>query len=458
MNEQAGPPGSIVIVEDDPQLLDQLKWSLKELFDVRGAQDAVSGRALCNSDPDLYLFDLRLPPSGTAEEGLNLLQEVRRRDPEATVVMMSGEKDRQAVLRSIELGAFDFFRKPVDPKELVIILKRALERRRLVEENRELKERTREEHRFDRLVGSSAPMRQLFAAIEKIAPSDATVMLQGESGTGKELVAHSIHERSRRGDCPFIAVNASALPESLVEAELFGHEKGAFTGAVASRPGRFELAHKGTLFLDEIGTLSAAVQSKLLRVLETHEVERVGGRRSTPVDFRLITATNEDLEARVAAGSFREDLFYRINTIVIRIPPLRERADDIPLLADHFLDKLSTRHKKPHRKLSAGVLDRLRAHPWKGNVREMEHVIENLVLFSEGDTIAEEDLPRVLRQTTATPAGSRPAASFAKAVEDFERKLLTDAIAESDGVKAEAARRLGLDSNQIKYLCRKYGI
>jgi len=456
VSEQPGPPGTIVIVEDDPQLLDQLAWALKGLFEVRGARDAAQGRALCQSDPDLYLFDLRLPPSGTIEEGLNLLQDVRRRDPEATVVMMSGEKDRQGVLRSIELGAFDFFRKPVDPKEMVIILKRALERRRLVEENRELREQALEEHRFDKLIGATPGMRRLFAEIDKVAPSDVTVMLQGESGTGKELVAHSIHERSRRKNRPFVAVNASALPESLAEAELFGHEKGAFTGAIASKPGRFELAHGGTLFLDEIGTLSAAVQSKLLRVLESHEVERVGGRRSTPVDFRLISATNEDLEACVAAGTFREDLFYRINTIPIRIPPLRERADDILLLADHFLEKFSTRHKKPRRKLSEGVLNRLRAHPWKGNVRELEHVIEMLVLFSDGETIGEDDLPRVLRRATTEVPKPQGPLSFAKAVEEFERKLLADAIAEAGGIKAEAARRLGLDGNQIKYLCRKY--
>jgi DNA-binding NtrC family response regulator len=455
----AEPAGSIVIVEDDPQLLDQLTWSLKGLFEVRGARDATQGRALCESGPDLYLFDLRLPPSGTIEEGLGLLQDVRRRDPDATVVMMSGEKDRVGILRSIELGAFDFFRKPVDPKEMLVILKRALERRRLVEENRELREQALEEHRFDKLIGSTPGMRRLFSDIDKIAPSDATVMIVGESGTGKELVAHSIHERSRRKNKPFIAVNASALPEGLAEAELFGHEKGAFTGAVASKPGRFELAHGGTLFLDEIGTLSAAIQAKILRVLESHEVERVGGRHSTPVDFRLVSATNEDMEARVADGTFREDLFYRINTIPIRIPPLRERTDDLPLLCDHFLDKFVTRHKKPRRRLSDAVVDRLRGHPWKGNVRELEHVIEMLVLFAESEVISEEDLPRVLRQS-ASGAAVRPSGpiSFAKAVEAYERKLLTDAIADSGGVKAEAARRLGLDSNQIKYLCRKYGI
>jgi transcriptional regulator with GAF, ATPase, and Fis domain len=298
-------------------------------------------------------------------------------------------------------------------------------------------------------------MRRLFREIEKIAPSDATILIQGESGTGKELVAHSIHARSSRRDHPFVAVNASALPESLAESELFGHEKGAFTGAVASRPGRFELAHGGTLFLDEIGTLTAAIQSKLLRALESRQIERVGGRRSIPVDFRLISATNEDLEARIAGGAFREDLFYRINAVPIRIPPLRERTDDIPLLAEHFLVKFGRRHGKPERRLSAAVLERLRGHPWKGNVRELEHVIENLVLFAEADEIGEEDLPRVLRQTSAG-ARREDAKPFARAVEDFKRKLLADAIQESGGVKAEAARRLGLDANQIKYLCRKY--
>ena len=456
MTASPGAPGTIVIVEDDLILLDQHTWALKGKFEVSSARDADEARSLCETDPDLYLFDLRLPPSGEVEEGLNLLQSVRRHNPDATVIMMSGEQDRRSVLRSIELGAFDFFRKPVDPAELIVILKRALERRRLVAENRELKERTREgAGSFDQLLGSSAGMRRLFREIEKIAPSDATILIQGESGTGKELVAHSIHARSLRRDHPFVAVNASALPESLAEAELFGHEKGAFTGAVASRPGRFELAHGGTLFLDEIGTLTAAVQSKLLRALESRQIERVGGRRSIPVDFRLISATNEDLEARIAGGTFREDLFYRINAVPIRIPPLRERTDDIPLLAEHFLVKFGRRHGRPVRRLSPAVLERFRGHPWKGNVRELEHVIENLVLFAEADEIGEEDLPRVLRQTSLG-ARREDAKPFALAVEDFERKLLADAIQESGGVKAEAARRLGLDANQIKYLCRKY--
>ena len=451
------PPtaGRILIVEDDPVLLDQLFWALKDKFQVLRAQDATEGRSLSESEPDVYLFDMRLPPSGEVEEGLNLLKEVRRREPDATVVMMSGEGERKHALKAMELGAFDFFQKPLDPAEVRLILSRALERRRLIAENRVLREQSHGGGSFGRLIGKSAPMRRLFREIEKVAPSDATVLVYGESGTGKELVAHSIHAASLRKDRPFIAVNVSALPESLAEAELFGHERGAFTGAVASRPGRFELAHGGTLFLDEIGTLSAGVQSKLLRAIESREIERVGGRRAIPVDFRLISATNEDLEARVRQSTFREDLFYRINTIPIRIPPLRERGGDVLALAEHFLDKFAARHRRPARKLSSAVVERFQSHPWKGNVRELEHVVEMLVLFAEGDEISEEDLPRALREVSAAQGAP---VGFAQAVADYEKRLLADTIAEEGGVKARAARRLGLDANQIKYLCRKYGL
>jgi DNA-binding NtrC family response regulator len=448
----------MVIVEDDPFLLEQLTWALKGKFSVSSARDATHGRMLCESEPDLYHFDMRLPPSGQVQEGLDLLRHVRRRDPEATVVMMSGEGERGDALKAIALGAFDFFQKPIDTAELLIILNRALERRRLVADNRELRLAAQEPAPVSSLVGQSAPMRRLLRDIERVASSDATVLLIGESGTGKELVAHSIHGGSPRRDGAFVAVNASALPESLAEAELFGHEKGAFTGAIASRPGRFELAQGGTLFLDEVGTLSAAVQSKLLRVLENREIERVGGRRTIPVDFRLISATNEDLEARVAAGSFREDLFYRIHTIPIRIPPLRERVGDIPLLAEHFLNEFCARHGRGAKSLSAGVIHRLEGHPWKGNVRELQHAIELLVLFTEGELVGEEDLPRALRETGSGAVAPPPAKGFAAAVEDYERKVLSEAIAAAGGVKAEAARRLGLDPNQIKYLCRKYSL
>jgi DNA-binding NtrC family response regulator len=450
----------ILIVEDDPFLLEQLRFALSGRFAITGARDATEGRAHLRSEADVYLFDLRLPPSQTVEEGFGLLREVRRRDPDATVVVMSGETDRREALRAVELGAFDFFRKPVDAAELLVILTRALERRRLVSENRALRLETKAPGPFDRLVGGSRAMRALLDEIRRLAPSDATVLIVGESGTGKELVAHAIHDGSPRAKRPFVAVNAAALPETLAETELFGHEKGAFTGAVSSRPGRFELAAGGTLFLDEVGTLSPAIQSKLLRAIESRQIERVGGQRTIPVDLRLVSATNEDLDSAVARGSFREDLYYRINTVPIRIPPLRERLEDLAPLSEHFLAKYGERHRRPGRRLAGGVLERLRQHPWRGNVRELEHVIEMLVLFSDQEEIGPEDLPRVLRDRAApAPAGALGGGlPFAKAVEDFERRLLAEAIVEAGGVKAEAARRLGLDGNQIKYLCRKYGL
>ena len=452
--------GRLLIVEDDPFLLEQLTWALKGRFTVSAARDGPQGRALCEAEPDLYLFDLRLPPSNQVREGLDLLRHVRRRDPQATVVMMSGEGERAHALEAVALGAFDFFQKPVDTAELLLILNRALERRRLLVENRELRREAGAAPAAgspsSALIGRSPAMRRLLREIEKVAGSDASVLLQGESGTGKELVARAIHASSARKDRAFVAVNASALPESLAESELFGHEKGAFTGAVASRPGRFELAQGGTLFLDEIGTLSAGVQSKLLRAIESREIERVGGQRSIPVDFRLVSATNEDLEARVADGTFREDLYYRVNTIPIAIAPLREREGDIPLLAQHFLERVCEREGLPTKRFSAAALARLEAHPWRGNVRELSHAVELAVLFCEAPEIGEEDLPRSLRPGRAARAGAPK--SYAAAVEEFERRLLTEAIAAAGGVKAEAARRLGLDANQIKYLCRKFGL
>jgi DNA-binding NtrC family response regulator len=450
----------ILIVEDDPFLLEQLTWALQGRFTVISAGDATEGKVrLASERPDLYLFDLRLPPSRTVEEGFGLLREAQRQDPDATVVIMSGESERREALRAIEAGAFDFFRKPVDPGELRVILLRALERRRLLAENRQLHARAAASGPLGRLVGSSEPMRRLLEDIRRIAPSDATVLITGESGTGKELVAHAIHEGSSRARSPFVAVNAAALPEGLAESELFGHERGAFTGAVSARPGRFELASGGTLFLDEVGMLSAAIQAKLLRAIESRQIERVGGKRSIDVDLRLISATNEDLEARVRDGAFREDLYYRLHTIPLRLPPLRERLEDLGPLSEHFLAKFGERHRRPGRRLAPSVLDRLRAHPWRGNVRELEHVIEMLVLFSDTQEIGEEDLPRVLRAGSAAPAAAASKGlPFSEAVEDFEKRLLRDAIESAGGIKAEAARRLGLDSNQIKYLCRKYGL
>jgi len=451
----------VAIVEDDGPLRDQLRWSLKGAWDVSAAEDAPSGLRLLADEPDVFLIDLRLPPSNEPQEGLGLLRSIRERRPDLPVVVMTGETERSFALKAIELGAYDFFRKPFNPSELGLVLGRALERSRLLAENRALREEMAERTTFATIVGASAPMRALFRAIEKVAPSDATVLIAGESGTGKELVAQSLHRGSPRATGPFIAVNSSALPEALAESELFGHEKGAFTGAISSRAGKFELAHRGTLFLDEAATLTPAVQAKLLRVLESRQFERVGGARTISVDIRLLVATNEDLEKRVAAGTFREDLFYRLNTVALRIPPLWERAGDVPLLVDHYREKWGKHHGRPPKRFSPGAMDAFARHSWPGNVRELEHFVEMLTLMVEGEEVGAEDLPAsFIKKGPETPVADepRPGESFPDAVARFERDLLLQAIARSGGVKARAARELGLDWNRMKYLSRKYSL
>jgi len=445
-----GVEGRLAVVEDDSLLLDQLVWALRERFEVHSARDAVEGLRLAELEPDVYLLDLRLPPSGEAEEGLRLLQAIRQRQPDATVVVMTAEKERRWALKAIEMGAFDFFRKPFEKSDLLHVLGRAMERHRILAENRALKEDVFRRESYGGLVGESPGMRALFALIEKVAPTDATVLVTGESGTGKELVAEAIHRGSPRKAGPFVAVNSSALTETLAESELFGHERGAFTGAVASRAGRFELAHGGTLFLDEVATLSPAVQAKLLRVLERHDFERVGGTKTIHVDIRLVAATNEDLEQRVAAGTFRNDLFYRLNTVTLRIPPLRERREDVPLLVDFFAARAAARHGRDPKTFSPAAFETLARHPFHGNVRELEHLVEMLTL------IGPEHLPGTLSRASGAGEPVPPGLSFAISVKRFEKELVSQAIARAGGVKARAAEALGLDANQMKYLCRKH--
>ncbi len=453
--------GRVAVVEDDPVLLEQLGWALKGKFDVLSARDAEQGLALADLDPDVFLVDLRLPPSGEPEEGLRLVASLRKKCADVTVIVMTAETERRHALKALEAGAFDFFRKPFDTGGAP---------RRPLAGSREAAPAAREPappgrgpRRSARSAGSWGRARrcaQLFAAIGRVAPSDATVLVSGESGTGKELVAEAIHAGSARRDAPFVAVNSSALPEGLAESELFGHERGAFTGAVASRPGKFELAHKGTLFLDEVATLSPAVQAKLLRALESREIERVGGRKPIPVDIRLVAATNEDLAARVRAGTFREDLFYRLNTVPLRIPPLRERREDIPLLVGLFADRAAARAGRPPKVFPPETLQALAAHPFRGNVRELEHLVEMMTLMVDGETIGPEHLPGTLgrAEVAPEPAGRRADDDLplSEAVARFERERLVRAIARAGGVKARAAESLGLDPNQMKYLCRKY--
>ena len=470
-----GEPGarpSVLVVDDDVHLAEQLRWALKDDHQVTVANDRVRGlAALAEVKPDLVLVDLCLPPGNVPDEGFRILNAARAAGRGTMVIVMSGLEEREAALRAVAEGAYDFFQKPFDLPTLRVVVDRALERQALEKENRRLREELRDRFHVDGIIGVSAPMQRVFDAVRRVADSPVTVCLTGESGTGKEVVARAIHYSGGRRDAPFVAVHCAALPETLLEAELFGHEKGAFTGAVTTRVGRFEAADGGTLFLDEIACLSLPTQMKLLRVLEERTVERLGSNRSRPVDIRLIAATNEDLEAKVRRGEFREDLFFRINVFPILIPPLRERREDIPLLAEHFLRRASEARGAAPKRFGAGVKEALAERTWRGNVRELLNLVETVALLSDGETIEFANLPpaavagRSPGSASPPPGGGGSVAGgdgapveLKAALHAYERRLLVEAIERSRGVKAQAARELGLDPSQMKYLVRKHGL
>jgi DNA-binding NtrC family response regulator len=453
-----GPHPTVLVVDDDGPLAEQLRWALKDRYEVSWAADRLDGlRALETVHPDLVLLDLCLPPEGTPEEGFRVLRAARARGDDVAVVVMSGVEDRQAALRAVDEGAYDFFSKPVDLASLEVVVARAIEKQALARENRRLRETLRESSRMDGIVGGSEALLRVFDAIRRVADSPVTVFLEGESGTGKELVARAIHFGGSRREEPFVAVHCAALPDTLLEAELFGHEKGAFTGAVASRVGRFEAANGGTLFLDEIACLNATTQIKLLRVLEQRAVERLGSNRSFPVDIRLIVASNEDLQARVDSGEFRKDLFFRVHVFPVRLPPLRERRDDILPLAEHFLRRTCEVGGRPAKRFSPAVRSALRSRDWPGNVRELMNMVEMLALVADGEVIEPSALPYEWQAGIGDPVLQRAReAGLRSAVDEFERRLLIEAIERAGGVKARAARELKLNPSQMKYLTRKH--
>ncbi|MFQ5724129.1 MAG: sigma 54-interacting transcriptional regulator [Terriglobia bacterium] len=454
---------NIAIVDDDAGLRSQLAAALKtqyNLFEGDSYQGAY--RLLQEFELDVLLLDLKLL-DGTVREGLKLLRDLTQSDIDTLVIVLSDDPKKTTALRVMDAGAYDYFVKPIDPDVLRTILDRAVEKLRIERENRILREELKRKDALGDLLGSTEAMRGLFESIRRVARSSSTVVIRGESGTGKELVARAIHDLSQRRDRAFVSVNCAALPETLMEAELFGYEKGAFTGATATKEGRVELAHRGTLFLDEIGILTPALQSKLLRVLEEHTLVRLGGTRAVKVDFRLLTATNEDLEELVRQGRFREDLYYRIHVVPLLVPPLRERVDDIPLLVDYFVKVYcAVNHLLPKR-IDDEVLEALKRYPWPGNVRELENVVQRMVLMSDGEVITGKYLPRDLAQVVGRGArrGFRlPPSGFRleEEVAAFERQCLEAALAEANGVKAQAAQRLGVNRDKMKYLCRKYGL
>ncbi len=458
----AHPRTKIAIVDDDPAVRSRIAEAFGDQYEVFQGSDLPDAYRLLEAEHlDVLLLDTRLPSAGMAE-CRKLIESLGKTDIDTLLFVLCENLRKADVMPLLDAGAYEFFGKPIDPDGLRVLLDRAVEQLRIQRENRILREEIRRKNEEGDLVGSTEAMHHVFETIRRIAPSDTTVVIRGESGTGKELVARAIHINSRRRSGPFISVNCAAIPEGLMEAELFGYEKGAFTGAASTKEGRVELAHRGSLFLDEIGTLPPSLQSKLLRVLEEHTVTRLGGKKQIKVDFRLISATNENLEEAVRKGHFREDLYYRIHVVPIFVPPLRERVDDIPLLIDYFLRVYCAANGLATMKIGHDALPVLKRYPWPGNVRELENVVQRLVLMTEHDEIGLTDLPPDIlaatgpsaRSTAAIPAGGL---RLDEQVNAYERSLVEAALEQTGGVKAQAARLLGVDANRMKYLCRKHG-
>ena len=454
---------ALLVADDDAAHRRHLAAGLRSEFAVLEAgtyEDAY--KLLDEEQPDVLLFDIELPP-GELRDALRLIREIERSSLDTLIIAMCAKPEKSVALKVMESGAYDFLIKPVALDVLGIVLQRGVEKQRIERENRILREEFYRQQSFGDLVGSSAAIKGVYDAIRKVADSNASIIIRGESGTGKELVAQAVHQRSRRAEKPFISINCAALPETLMEAELFGYEKGAFTGAGSMKEGRFELAQEGTLFLDEIGTLSLALQTKLLRVLEERSFVRLGGKKVVEVDIRLITATNEDLEAKVGEGQFRDDLYYRINVVPIQIPPLRERAEDIPLLVNYFLQVYSAANNVPVRQIEESAMLALERYAWPGNVRELQNVIQRMVLLTEGSEIRLRDLPPVVLQVPSAdnarpPLILGPGIDLDRELSGYERQWLEIALSQASGVKAQAARLLGVNKDRMKYLCRKHGL
>jgi DNA-binding NtrC family response regulator len=445
---------SILVVEDDRSQREALQEILQqEGYDLETVPDGETGlKRLQEQGFDLVLTDMSLPGVG----GLDILKFLVHNQPHSLCIIVTGYATVKNSVDAMRLGAYDYLPKPVDPQELRLVVQRALEHQRLQQENLQLKKQLFKRFGFTNIIGTSEPIAQLFELIRKVADTDSTVLLLGESGTGKELIARALHYNSQRRQGNLVAVNCAAIPEELLESELFGHERGAFTHAIRTRIGRFEQASGGTIFLDEIADMSPGLQVKLLRVLQDRSFERIGGVKSIKVDIRVIAATNQALEALVKQGTFREDLYYRLNVIPIRIPPLRERVGDIPLLVAHFLQEFSRKKKKSAKRLSPRAMDLLIHYPWPGNVRELENLVERLVILTEGDVVEVDDLPERFRDTTSMGSPKAESIDFPadglnlpQALLEFERRLILKALERSNWVKSRAAQLLNLNRTTL---------
>ncbi|MFH1758042.1 MAG: sigma-54 dependent transcriptional regulator [Pseudomonadota bacterium] len=446
----------ILIVDDEVSVRDSLRMIFKKDYQVIMAGSADEAFIKVKSEgPDLIFLDIIMPE----KDGMQALKEIRKMHPQIPVIMLTATKTLKTAVEAMRLGAYDYITKPFDVEELKLIAQKALESRDLRMENQRLQGEVEERYHFDNIIGKSKEMREIYATIRQIAEKNSTVLIHGESGTGKELVARAIHFNSHRKNKPFVAVNCAAIPETLIESELFGHEKGAFTDAQTRRIGHFELADQGTLFLDEISELSLPTQAKILRALQERDFVRVGGGKTISVDVRLISATNKNLEELMARGAFRSDLFYRINVVPLTIPPLRKRKEDILLLAKHFLDKHAGVGKK---KISPEAMDILIAYDWPGNVRELENIIERIVVFTTSDTINPDDIPSSLKTESRVELIKLGVLdgriSFEDAEREFERDIIMEALKKSNFVQTRAADLLGISRRILKYKMDKYGI
>jgi two-component system response regulator AtoC len=449
----------LLVVDDDTQMQFFLKEALERqqyAVCVKGSAEAALD-CLKDEKFDLILMDVRLP----GISGLEAVDEIQKADRRTPIIIMTAHGTRDSALEAVRRGAYDYFTKPFSLDELEIIVRRALEKKRLLAEldrlSRELASRRR-----GRLVGASRAMEDVVRLIDRVGPTDSTVLILGESGTGKELVAEAIHECSARSNRPLVKLNCAAIPETLLESELFGHEKGAFTGAVARKLGKFEQADGGTLLLDEIGDMTLSTQAKILRALQERELQRVGGGQTVKVDVRILASTNKDLERAVREGAFRDDLYFRLNVVTIHVPPLRERRDEIPELADHFLAEVNARLKRSILRLAPDTLAALMEYGWPGNVRELRNMIERAAVVNEGDVLALSSFPPPIRPADP-PAGTArwdtlQNLTLDEKVAHLERAFVVDALARAGGVQAAAARLLGITERSVWHLVKKHRI
>jgi DNA-binding NtrC family response regulator len=452
---------TILLVEDE----EYIRESLKEILEMNGykvttAHNGESGsEAAAKANFDILITDLKLP--GT--DGIGVIRAVKSNSPDTTCIVLTGYASVETAVEAMRVGAFTYLKKPLNKDELLITLEKAKEFRSLKEENSKLKDEIKKSC-TTAILGTSAEIQYVRDIIDKIADTDSTVLILGESGTGKELVARALHYGSTRSKKPFVPINCGAIPEDLLESELFGYEKGAFTGAIATKIGRFEAADQGTVFLDEIGDMSPGLQVKILRVLQEKEFERVGGRNTIKVDVRVVAATNQDLEKAVEEKKFRNDLYYRLNVIPIHLPPLRDRKEDIPLLVEHFIEKMEKRKKKSIKGVSAEALRSFEAHDWPGNIRELENLMERLiVLKEEGSFITPKDLPDKIRQLKNNSAAAQvviPAegVDFNEAVDNYERELIVSALQKVNGIKKKAAEYLNLNRTTLIEKMKRKGL